>query len=177
MIKYNESVIAMATCKSIFEKLNALIMLKKQFFLAVLMLLSVVAIAQTKKPFYYELINNDSKTINFVFGFYPTTYSYVENKDVEGYTSIKSAVINNAKTSLNWENYKINVLLKSGKLIRSYSTVAKDGDYACNYTVRGSETHYQYYCFHTKFTDTDVDRVWLVMGDDQIFSLLYDKNE
>ncbi len=156
-------------------------MLKKQLFLAALLLISLVSNAQKKNPFYYELISNDSKTINFVFGFYPTTYQYVEGKDVDPYTNVKAAVINNAKNSLDWKDYKINILLKDGKLIRSYTTVAKDGDYACNYTVHGGEekgeTHYQYFCFHTKFSSEDIDQVYLVMGDDQIFKLLYDKNE
>jgi hypothetical protein len=152
-------------------------MLKKQLLLAALLLVSLVSNAQSKKPFFYELISNDSKTTNFVFGFYPTTYSWVESKEVDGYTNVKAAVINNAKGSLTWNDYKINILLKSGKLVRSYTTVAKDGDYSCNYSVPGSETHYQYFCFHNKFTNEDIDKVWLVMGDDQIFSLLYDKNE
>lgn len=152
-------------------------MIKKQLLLACMLLLSLVSSAQKKNPFYYELISNDSKTINFVFGFYPTTYSYVEGKDVDPYTSVKAAVINNAKGSLTWNDYKINILLKSGKLIRSYSTVAKEGDYACNYSVSGGDTRYQYFCFHTKFTNEEIDKVWLVMGDDQIFNLAYDKNE
>ena len=152
-------------------------MFKKQLLLAGLLLLSLTSDAQKKNPFYYELISNDSKTTNFVFGFYPTTYTFEETKDVEGFTHIKGAVINNATGSLSWNDYKINILLKSGKLLRSYSTVAKDGDFACNYSVKGSETHYQYFCFHNKFTNNDIDKVWLVLGDDQIFSLLYDKNE
>lgn len=152
-------------------------MLKKQLLLASLLLLTLVSSAQKKNPFYYELISNDSKTINFVFGLYPTTYQYVEGKDVDPYTSIKAAVINNAKNNLTWNDYKINILLSSGKLIRSYSTVAKEGDYACNYMVKGGDTRYQYFCFHTKFTSEDIEKVFLVMGDDQIFSLLYDKNE
>jgi len=152
-------------------------MFKKQLLLAGLMFISLVSNAQAKNPFFYELIANDSKTTNFVFGFYPSSYTFEETKDVEGFTSIKSAVINNAKGSLSWSDYKINILLKSGKLLRSYSTVAKDGQYACNYTVQGSDTHYQYFCFHNKFTADDIDKVWLVLGDDQIFSLLYDKND
>jgi hypothetical protein len=156
-------------------------MLKKHLILALLVLLAFGANAQSgstkKNPFYYELISNDSKTTNFVFGFYPTTYTWEESKDVEGFLHIKAAVINNASGALEWNNYKINILLKSGKLLRSYTTVAKDGDFACNYTVKGSTTHYQYFCFHTKFTADDIDKVWLVLGDDQIFNLLYDKNE
>ena len=157
-------------------------MFKKQLLLASLVLLSLVSTAQNattakKNPFYYELISNDSKTTNFVFGFYPSTYTFEETKDIAGFTHIKSAVINNSTESLKWNDYKINLLLKSGKLLRSYSTVAKDGDFACIYTVDGSQTHYQYFCFHNKFTTDDIDKVWLVMGDDQIFGLLYDKNE
>ena len=153
-------------------------MFKKQLLLATLLLISVFSHAQSNKPFYYELISNDSKTTDFVFGFYPFTYSYVQSKDVDPYTSVKAAVINNAKKNdLKWNDYKINILLKTGKLIRSYSTVAKDGDYACNYTVDGGTTHYQYFCFHSKFDNEDIDKVWLVLGDDQIFNLVYDKND
>lgn len=152
-------------------------MVRKQLLLAALLLLCLFAKADTGKPFYYELISNESKTTNFVFGFYPTTYSYVEGKDVDGYTNIKSAIINNAKGRLEWENYKINILLKTGKLIRSYTTVAKEGDYACNFSVSAGDTHYQYFCFHDKFTDADIDKVWLVLGDDQIFVLSYNKND
>jgi hypothetical protein len=152
-------------------------MFKKQLVLVGLTLMSLISNAQAKSPFFYELIANDSKTTNFVFGFYPSSYTYEETKDVDGFTSIKAAVINNAKGSLPWSDYKINILLKDGKLLRSYSTVAKDGQYACNYTVTGGDTHYQYFCFHNKFTSDDIDKVWLVLGDDQIFSLLYDKND
>ena len=134
--------------------------------------------AQTKKnPFYYELISNESKTTNFVFGFYPSTYSYVEGAQVDPYSSYKGAVINNASGSLKWNDYKIMILLNNGKLVRSYTTVAETGDYDCDYTVPGGETHYQFFCFHTKFNADEISKVWLVLGDDQIFSLLYDKNE
>ncbi len=156
-------------------------MFKKQLILAVLVLLTFGAMAQSgttkKNPFYYELISNESKTTNFVFGFYPTTYTWEESKDIEGFTHVKAAVINSATGALEWNNYKINILLKSGKLIRSYTTVAKEGDFACNYIIKGSETHYQYFCFHTKFTADDINKVWLVLGDDQIFNLMFDKNE
>ena len=152
-------------------------MFKKQLLLAGLLCWTVIASAQNN-PFYYELISNDSKTINFVFGLYPSTYEYIEGKEVDPYTSIKGAIINNAKDNdLKWNDYKISILLKSGKLIRSYSTVAKDGNYSCNYTVTGGATHYQYFCFHTKFNTDDIDKAWLTMTDDQIFGLLYDKND
>ena len=151
--------------------------MQKRILLIALLLISVFANAQTKNPFYYELISNDTKTTNFVFGFYPSSFSFQESKEVTGFTSIKGAVINNATGSLKWNDYKICILLKNGKLIRSYTTVAKEGDYVCDYTVAGSTTHYQYFCFHTKFTNEDIDKVFLVMGDDQIFGLIYDKNQ
>ena len=153
-------------------------MLHKKLLFFCLLAFTVSASAQTKNPFYYELISNESKSTNFVFGFYPSTYTYTENKDMEAFTSIKSAVINNSSDSIKWKDYKIMILLKSDKLIRSYTTVAENGDYACFYTVPGnSTTHYQYYCFHTKFTNDDIAKVWLVMGDDQVFSLVYDANK
>ena len=152
-------------------------MFSKVFFAVCFSVLSVTAMSQTKNPFFYEEISNDSKSTNFVFGFYPSSYQYIEDPKVQAYATIKSAVINNSADSLKWNNYKLLILLKSGKLIRSYTTVAESGDYACNYTVTGSTTHYQYYCFHSKFIKEDIDKVWLVMGDDQIFPLIYDKNE
>ena len=80
-------------------------MFKKQVLLAGFLLLSVLSKAQSGKPFYYESISNDSKSIDFVFGFYPSTYSYNETKDVDGFTSIKTAVINNAKRNdLKWND-------------------------------------------------------------------------
>ena len=153
-------------------------MFQKKLLVACFVILSATAMAQSKPPFFYELISNDSKSTNFVFGFYPSTYFYTDNKDMQAFTSIKSAVINNATDSLNWKDYKLMILLKSDKLIRSYTTVAEIGDYACFYTVPGNATtHYQYYCFHAQFTNDDIAKVWLVMGDDQIFSLLYDANK
>jgi hypothetical protein len=153
-------------------------MLHKKLLFICLLAFSVAAKAQTKNPFYYELISNESKSTNFVFGFYPSTYVYTENKEMQAFTSIKGAVINNASDSIKWKDYKIMILLKSDKLIRSYTTVAENGDYACFYTVPGnSTTHYQFFCFHTKFTNDDIAKVWLVMGDDQIFPLLYDANK
>ena len=152
-------------------------MFKKQLLLVGLLFWSVMANAQNM-PFYFEVISNDSKTIDFVFGLYPTTYQYTEGKDVDPFTSVKVAVINSAKTNeLKWNDYKVCILLKSGKLIRSYSTAAKDGDYSCNYVVPANDKHIQYYCFHTKFTSDDIDKVWLTMTDDQIFGLTYDKND
>ncbi len=154
---------------------------RKHLVLIGLMLWSVIAHAQKSNPFYYELISNDSKTTNFVFGFYPNSYSYVESKEVDPYTSVKAAVINNSTQSLKWNNYKVVILLKNGKLIRSYTTAATDGDYACNYTVDAAgakgTTRLQYFCFHTKFTAEDIDKVFLEISDNQIFGLMYDKNE
>ena len=142
-----------------------------------LILISFMCQSQPKQAFYYELISNESKSTNFVFGFYPESYKYEESANIDPFTSIKAAVINNAKSSLTWNDYKICILLNSGKLIRSYTTVATSGDYNCKYTVPASTTHYQYFCFHSKFKSLDIDKVWLVMGDDQIFNLIYDANK
>ena len=130
-----------------------------------LILISFMCQSQPKQAFYYELISNESKSTNFVFGFYPESYKYEESANIDPFTSIKAAVINNAKSSLAWNDYKICILLNSGKLIRSYTTVATSGDYN------------QYFCFHSKFKSLDIDKVWLVMGDDQIFNLIYDANK
>jgi len=83
-------------------------MFKKQFLLAGLLLLSLVSSAQTAATqkrfhFIYELISNESKTTDFLFGFYPSTYTFEETKDIQGFTHIKGTVINQATQDLKME--------------------------------------------------------------------------
>lgn len=139
------------------------------FFLAVVG--TFTANSQTK--YYYTTVSSPDKTIDYLFGFYPSTLTYTESASVKPYTSIKAVVLNqkgaNPFTS---NNDKIMILLKSGKLIRSYTTQAKEGDYAVNYTTQPGENHTQYYCFNGKLEISDIDRVWYILSDTQIFELL-----
>ena len=155
-------------------------MLRKQLLLASLLLFSCSAHAQlVKQPYYYQIISNDDKTVDFVIGLYTATIQYFDDGKFPAYTCIKGAVINQShKDDLKWNDFKINILLKSGTLIRNYLPNSPDGVYACNYTVPKDSTHYQFFCFHSKFLKEDVDKVWLMTGgDDQIFSLRYDEND
>ena len=133
---------------------------------------------QVKYPYYYQAVNNGNKTIDFVFGFYPATTHYNESKDFPAYTYIRGAVFNkSSKETLKWNNFKVDILLKSGKLISNYTPFSKDAPYRCDYVVMADSTAYQLYCFHTQFAKEDIDKVWLLMSDDEIFNLTYDKNE
>ncbi len=151
----------------------------KHLLLVCLLLVSVFAKAEDKKvPFFYNEIANQEKSINFIFGFYPTTCSFTEGKEGPSYTSVKSAIINNAKQYLPWSDYKVLVLLTSGQLVRSYSTnAAADSNYMVNYLVTPGATRYQYFCFHAKFTTADIDKVWLVLGDELIYGLVLNKGD
>ena len=153
-------------------------MFRKQLIIVVLLLSCAAHAQQTKQPYYYQTVNSADKAINFVFGLYPATISYFEGKDFPPYTSIRGAVVNqSAKDSLKWNNFKVDILLKSGQLVSNYMPFSKDGPFACNYTVSKDSTHYQIFCFHTKFISTDIDRVWLQMSTDEIINLVYEKNE
>ena len=141
------------------------------------LLLVCTLVHAQKKPYFYQTVSNEDKSIDFVFGLYPATINYFEGKDFPPYTAIRGAVLNRAKgKELAWGCY-VNILLKSGDLIRNYTPSSKDGPYACSYNVSSDSTHYQFFCFHAKFTDQDIDKAWLGMNDDQIFKLAYDKND
>ena len=152
-------------------------MAKTQVLTLILLVFCGFAHAQNKQPYYYQTVNNADHTIDFAFGLYPATINYFEGKDFPAYTAIRSAVINKAKKEeLKW-GCQLNILLKSGALIRNYTPSSKEGPYACVYSVSSDSTHYQFFCFHTKFTDKDIDKIWLAMNDDEIFKLEYEKNE
>lgn len=146
--------------------------MKKLFTIALLFaIIGVNAYAQ-KIVYYSTVISTPDKTIDFDFGFYPKTMQYVEPADGKGYTVIRCAVINQkAAKPFEWRDEKVNIYLKSGKLIRNYTTRAESGDYAVRYTVDPGVTRYQEYCFSHKFAVDEIEKVWLVMGDNQIFEL------
>ncbi len=154
-------------------------MFKKQLLLSCLLLLSLTGSGQqVKYPYYYQEVSNANKTVDFVFGLYPATIHYYEGKDFPAYTSMRTAIFNkSSKDTLKWKNFKVDILLKSGTLISNYVPFSKEGPFGCDYTVLADSTHYQLFCFHTQFTEPEIDKVWLMMSDDEIFSLTYDKNE
>ena len=123
-------------------------------------------------PYYWTSVSNPNKTINYLFGFYFACNTEMQSSgDGTPFTSVTVAVINKSTTDLSWDNNKVCVLLKSGAVIRNYTTAATDGDYACTYKVANGVTHHQRYCFHTMFTANDVSKVWLLYGDDKTFDL------
>ena len=145
----------------------------KTILTAITIFVSAIFTAQSQTKYFYTTVSKTDKTVNYLFGFYPTTASYKESGTVNPYTSIKSLLINQkgAQDFIS-HNEKIMILLKSGELIRSYTTQAKEGDFAVNYTTKPGETHVQYYCFSGKVDVEDIDRVWYVLSDTQIFELL-----
>ena len=152
--------------------------MRKYFLLSCLCLSLTCFSQQVKYPYYYQAVNNADKTINFVFGLYPATIHYYEGKDFPAYTSVRTAIFNkSSKDSLKWNDFRVDILLKSGKLISNYVPFSKEGPFGCNYSVAADSTHYQLFCFHTKFIESEIDKVWLQMSDDEIFGLTYDKNE
>lgn len=145
-------------------------MFRKHLILAALVLTSLVSGAQNN-PFYYEHIFNPSKTIDFVFAFYPTSYQHFELHDNDTCTTFKCFTINKTTGSLKWNEYKVRIELKDGRQVTSLLAAAKEGRLACSYTIPGKENHTQFYCFHDKFTGDDVSRIWLIMEDDNKFEL------
>ncbi|WP_442795072.1 hypothetical protein [Pelobium manganitolerans] len=145
----------------------------KTLFTTIFLLAFVAGVSQAQTKYFYTTVSSPDKTIDYLFGFYPSTASYTESASVKPYTSIKAALINQkgAKDFVSKDD-KIMILLKSGKLIRNYTTQAKEGDYAVEYTTKPGETHAQYYCFSGKVDINDIDRVWYILSDTQIFELL-----
>lgn len=134
--------------------------MKKNF----LFLLGVLFITQTAlggSPFYYEVISNPDKSIDYSIGFYQTIYTISEASDNKAYVAYSGSVINNSTYSLKWETYNIAVLLKNGDLVFNYTTAAEAGEYDCTFTVGYNETHYTKFCFHTIFKPEEIQDVYL----------------
>lgn len=146
--------------------------MKKLLIATLLLVVTGVATYAQKIVYYSTIISNPDKTIDFDFGFYPKTIQYVEPAGQKGYTVVRCAVINQKTAKpFDWKDEKVHIYLKSGKLIRNYTTKAESGDYAVKYTVQPGETRYQEYCFSHKFALEDIEKLWLVMGDNEIFEL------
>lgn len=145
----------------------------KTLFTTLLLAVIVTVTAKSQTKYFYTTIANSDKTIDYLFGFYPSTATYTESATVKANTAIKAVIINQkGANEFKSNNDKMMILLKSGKLIRSYTTTAKEGDYAVDYITKPGETHVQYYCFMGKIEVDDIDRVWYILSDTQIFELL-----
>ena len=144
----------------------------KKLFTTLFLAVLVAFTANSQTQYFYTVIANPTKTINYDFGFYPSVMSYVEAEGVAPYTKIKAGVFNReGADAFTSKDDKVMILLKSGKLVRNYTTKATDGDFAVNYTTPAGGQHIQYYCFSGKVTREDIDRVWYILSDNQIFEL------
>lgn len=150
----------------------------KKIISSTLLLLIVTLAYSQKTTYYYTTVISPDKTIDYVFGFYPSVSQYTEANGVKPYTSVKAALINQ-KTAKTFESKddKIMILLKNGQLIRNYTTGATSGDYAVKYTTQPGETHIQYYCFDGKVNMNDISRIWYILGDTQIFELIFSESK
>lgn len=129
--------------------------------------------AQSSDYYYYESISNPSKTINFLIGVYVTKNEFITRDDGTGYTKIRMAVINQEGADpFKWSDYKVYIKLKNNDMFYNYTTQAKDGDLACNWTVQPGQNHIQYICFDKAFDINQIDMIWLGMSDNKFFDLV-----
>lgn len=130
------------------------------------------------QPFYYEVISNSSKTIDYTFGFYVNDYTISKASDDKEYVAFSGAVINNSTSNLDWNNYFVIVRTKDGKLNFNYLTAATSGDYDCTFVCSGKETRMTKFCFHDIFKPSDVESVYLFdKSNNKAFQLMYSKND
>jgi hypothetical protein len=136
---------------------------------------SGVVARETKEPYFSQVVATPDKTsLNFNIFIFHHKYRWVESK-TEGKFSVVSLVVQNDKNAkpLKWEDYKIYFLLKDGTLFHNYSTVAKTGNYACEYTVEPGQQNVQLICFGKKFDPEDVERAWIKMTHTNFIRMLY----
>jgi hypothetical protein len=152
--------------------------MKKLITIALLILAANVNVfAQNKTKVYWEVISNDSKTIDYTIGVYPGSYAYFQPDGIDPYATLTMRVINKGSETLKWnEHSRVFILLKNGTLMCNYLTAATDGDKVCSYSVFKDETHEQTLCYGEKFDVADIDKMWIYDAPhDQIFSLVYDE--
>jgi hypothetical protein len=143
--------------------------------LLVLAVTSGVAAQQPKEDYFSQVVATPDKTLlNFKIFVFHHKYRWVESK-TEGKYSTVSIVVQNDKNAkpLTWEDYKIHFLLKDGTLFHNYATVAKSGNFACQYTVEPGQQHVQLICFGKKFAPENVERAWIKMTHTNFIRLLY----
>jgi hypothetical protein len=130
---------------------------------------------ETNEPYFSQVVATPDKTsLNFTIFIFHHKHRWVES-ETEGNYSVVSMVVQNDKNAkpLQWEDYKIYFLLKDGTLFHNYTTVAKTGNYACQYTVETGQQHVQLICFGKRFDPKDVERVWIKMTHTNFIRMLY----
>lgn len=131
------------------------------------------ACAQQTNEYYLGVFSNSTSTIKFTMGAYPHSINHSKKSDGAVFTVMSVALVNNEKADpIEWNDFKIYILLKDGTLIYNFLTTATTGEYACKYQVAPGTTHMQYYCFDKIFSAADIDKVWLHFGD-SVFQPLY----
>jgi hypothetical protein len=134
--------------------------------------------AQQTSEYYLGVFSNSTNTIKFTMGAYPNSINHGKKNDGSLYTVMTVALVNNEKAEpIEWNDFKIYILLKDGTLLYNFLTTATTGEYACKYQVAPGTTHMQYYCFDKIFSATDIDKVWLHFGDSQFQHLYLYKDE
>lgn len=122
-------------------------------------------------PVYIEVISNNSKSINFILGVYPKTYSWSEALQA---SQLTMRILNNASDDYFWNDYKVYILLKDNTLFYNYKTKAETGEYACTYTIKGNGGfNDQTMSFDKKFDIKDIKSMWVSFSDNTFIELLY----
>ena len=155
---FQKLILYLYTFKKLIQNTN--IMKTKLLFLLGVLLFTQTAFGGS--PFYYEVISNSDKSIDYSIGFYQTLYTISEASDNKAYVAYSGSVINNSTYSLKWETYHMAVLLKNGDLVFNYVTAAESGEYDCTFSVAYNETRYTKFCFHTVFKPEEIQDVYLI---------------
>lgn len=144
---------------------------------ALLLLSTKFACAQTNE-YYLGVFSNNLNTIKFTMGAYPNSINQSKKNDGTLYTAMRVALVNNEHAEpIEWNDFKIYILLKDGTLFYNFLTNATTGEYACKYQVAPGTTHMQYYCFDKIFLASDIDKVWLSFSDSEFKALYLYKDE
>jgi hypothetical protein len=127
-----------------------------------------------ENEYYLESISNGTGTVDFTVATYPISITPNKREDGSYFTIMKMAVVNNPKANeLIWNDYKVYILTKEGKLFFNYTPSMNTGEYACSYTVNKGETHLQWLCFDTVFNIQDIEKIWISFGDNQFIPLIH----
>lgn len=143
-----------------------------------LVLSTFQAYAQQTNEYYLGVFSNTTGTIKFTMGAYPNSINQSKKNDGTLYTAMKVALVNNVTAEpIEWNDFKIYILLKDGTLFYNFLTTATTGEYACKYQVAPGTTHMQYYCFDKIFLASDIDKMWLSFSDSEFQHLYLYKDE
>ena len=134
--------------------------------------------AQQTNEYYLGVFSNSTNTIKFTMGAYPHSINQSKKNDGTLYSAMRVALVNNEKADpIEWNDFKIYILLKDGTLFYNFLTNATTGEYACKYQVAPGTTHMQYYCFDKIFAASDIDKIWLSFSDSEFKPLYLYKDE